>query len=392
MTRRARPKAFRRTASSKHSAVGCRCAPRPGAVAVGSGATTGWPSCIRAGGHPQQLALRGPLPTSHAGPDRAGEGRGIRACRRDVFTSHWPLTLARSGPDIEPGRGGRTVGGMVRPSLGLRSTRPALDRSAWLTSYLPAWSSRPASAATYAVGELLPHACWVGHYPGPGPRAGLTFGGHERAPAGLRGDPSSRAASPAPVGSYLAPSSGFAVAAAAAGRPSQLRGAELPTSWRSSTTPLRDDPLAPVDVVGAAWLSGVARHVAAPAAVRASCAWSRSFGKDLGGPSAEVGVGIPAVPRPGAADAGLRAATPGGPPATCRPADDAASLRAGTRDGRPPLTRTDALLADWLRRSRRLRRPTPTPGHSGRCRRLPGVLGPATIDAPGPALRGAGPG
>ncbi|GAA4690031.1 hypothetical protein GCM10023349_00420 [Nocardioides conyzicola] len=44
--------------------------------------------CIRAGGHPQQLALGGPLPTSHTGPDRAREGRGIRACKRAVFTRH----------------------------------------------------------------------------------------------------------------------------------------------------------------------------------------------------------------------------------------------------------------------------------------------------------------
>ena len=42
-TRRARPKAFRLTASSKHAVVGCRCAPRPCAVPLGSGTTAGWP-------------------------------------------------------------------------------------------------------------------------------------------------------------------------------------------------------------------------------------------------------------------------------------------------------------------------------------------------------------
>ena len=38
---------------------------------------------------------------------------------------------------------------MVRPSWEFDD--PDLDRSAWLASYLPAWSSRTASAATYAV-------------------------------------------------------------------------------------------------------------------------------------------------------------------------------------------------------------------------------------------------
>jgi Glycosyl hydrolases family 16 len=62
---------------------------------------------------------------------------------------HAPLatTLARPGSDIEPGR--RTVVVMVRPSWEFDD--PDLDRSTWLTSYLPAWSSRTASAATYAV-------------------------------------------------------------------------------------------------------------------------------------------------------------------------------------------------------------------------------------------------
>jgi hypothetical protein len=43
--RRARAKARLRSASARHAVVGCRCAPRPGAVPLGSGATNQDPDC-----------------------------------------------------------------------------------------------------------------------------------------------------------------------------------------------------------------------------------------------------------------------------------------------------------------------------------------------------------
>ena len=43
--RRAREKARLRSASARHPVVGCRCAPRPGAVPRGSGATNQVPAC-----------------------------------------------------------------------------------------------------------------------------------------------------------------------------------------------------------------------------------------------------------------------------------------------------------------------------------------------------------
>jgi sarcosine oxidase gamma subunit len=49
----------------------------------------GWAVRIRAGDHPQQLALQGPLATSDAGPDRSGGELGIRARVDDVFANHF---------------------------------------------------------------------------------------------------------------------------------------------------------------------------------------------------------------------------------------------------------------------------------------------------------------
>ena len=53
----------------------------------------GWTVRIRAGDHPQQLALQGPLTTSDAGPDRSDQGwepiSTIRARVNDVFANHF---------------------------------------------------------------------------------------------------------------------------------------------------------------------------------------------------------------------------------------------------------------------------------------------------------------
>ena len=81
--RRARAKARLRSASARHSAVGCRCAPRPGAVPFGSGTTDQDPGPVlrvRPCDHSQQLTLGGSLPASDAGPD-GSVGPRVRACR-----------------------------------------------------------------------------------------------------------------------------------------------------------------------------------------------------------------------------------------------------------------------------------------------------------------------
>ena len=44
---------------------------------------------IRAGDDPQQLALRGPLAATDAGPDRPRRGGGIRACVNVVSANHF---------------------------------------------------------------------------------------------------------------------------------------------------------------------------------------------------------------------------------------------------------------------------------------------------------------
>ena len=79
--RRARAKALRRTARSKHSSwVQMRTPTRCGARRDRARRPGGHRRPSRR--HPQQLAFRGPLPTSHAGPDRSREGRWVRACGR----------------------------------------------------------------------------------------------------------------------------------------------------------------------------------------------------------------------------------------------------------------------------------------------------------------------
>ena len=105
---------------------------------------------VRADDHPQQLALGGPLATSDAGPDRAvraaGPGHAGEMCSRATAPS-----LARSRPcDVRTGRSqpyGRAMAGTTRPGSSDDFDGSALDeRSGVAADYLPAWSSRAATA------------------------------------------------------------------------------------------------------------------------------------------------------------------------------------------------------------------------------------------------------
>ena len=123
VTRRARANALRRTARSKHSVVGCRCAPRPGAVPCGSGTTTGWPcaseptitrnnSLLAARRrHPMQVrtgpgvssagvidgrTTTGSLAVRRTDTEPGGSG-GVRACARNVLP-------AGASPQVRPRR------------------------------------------------------------------------------------------------------------------------------------------------------------------------------------------------------------------------------------------------------------------------------------------------
>ena len=55
---------------------------------------------VRAGGHPQQLALRGPLPAPDAGPDRTRGDRGVRAGGGACVRAPLSTTLPRTAPRI----------------------------------------------------------------------------------------------------------------------------------------------------------------------------------------------------------------------------------------------------------------------------------------------------
>src|SRR6478735_11277124 len=181
VTRRARPKAFRRTASSKHSAVGCRCAPRPGAVAVGSGATTGWPSASEPAvtRNNSLFAARFRHPTHvRTGPVGAeGSGHAGRMCSRATDDKTSALGQRISNWGAGPYRGGVPHGSQ---DFADDFDQTDVDRSTWLTSYLPAWSSRAASAATYTV----ENSCLSLSIP---PAQGLWCAGHHEPPLRVSG-------------------------------------------------------------------------------------------------------------------------------------------------------------------------------------------------------------
>ena len=102
---------------------------------------------VRACGHPQQLVLGGSLPASDAGPDRPREGDAVRARRRPTVGRHRGSTLPVTAAVPEPGaaRYGRVMW------FEDRFSGPDLDREVWFPHYLPAWSSRAATAASYRV-------------------------------------------------------------------------------------------------------------------------------------------------------------------------------------------------------------------------------------------------
>ena len=103
---------------------------------------------VRACGHPQQLVLGGSLPASDAGPDRPREGDAVRARRRPTVGRHRDSTLPVSAAVPEPGGHAPTVGAMWFED---RFSGPDLDREVWFPHYLPAWSSRAATAASYRL-------------------------------------------------------------------------------------------------------------------------------------------------------------------------------------------------------------------------------------------------
>ena len=146
--RRARTKARLRSASAKHSGVGCRCAPRPGAVPLGSAATNqapAWsfasvPATTRSNSrlaarsrHPMQVrtgpSLRVEMSSCETTADHHTGAEALfrngKACReRDDWRSD-PAHGSDSGP-----RGARTPGGFgTAPWRGLTLSvgRPSVD-------------------------------------------------------------------------------------------------------------------------------------------------------------------------------------------------------------------------------------------------------------------------
>ena len=77
-TRRARGKARRRTAALTHSAMGCTCAPRPGACEAGSGTT--WPDSATTRNN-SALAARSRQPTQVRTGPHTGKGSGQTTAR-----------------------------------------------------------------------------------------------------------------------------------------------------------------------------------------------------------------------------------------------------------------------------------------------------------------------
>jgi hypothetical protein len=91
-TRSARGNARRRSARSRHSAVGCRCAPRPGAVPRGSGRTAiVWPSAIATTRRRSDLVTRRRHPTQvRTGTDLARLCGGVRDIEQPTFARVYP--------------------------------------------------------------------------------------------------------------------------------------------------------------------------------------------------------------------------------------------------------------------------------------------------------------
>src|SRR6478752_6742722 len=138
--RRARAKARLRSASARHSAVGCRCAPRPGAVPLGSGTTNQepWfsasdPATTR---NNSRLAARSRQPMQvRTGPSPRV---GLSSCETTAEHSTGVAGSIRNGKGV----------GMV---LVDDFDGPELDTDVWLPHYLPMWSSREATRASYRL-------------------------------------------------------------------------------------------------------------------------------------------------------------------------------------------------------------------------------------------------
>ena len=97
---------------------------------------------VRAGDHPQQLALGGSLPASDAGPDRSRRA-GCRPGRQKTYGCAPPRinTTADRATDSEPGARRLPCSRMARRRASSdRFTGPTLDRAVWFPHYLPAWS------------------------------------------------------------------------------------------------------------------------------------------------------------------------------------------------------------------------------------------------------------
>ena len=97
---------------------------------------------VRAGGHPQQLALGGPLATPDARPDRTRRNRWRQGHR---CASHWP----------QPYRAGRLF-----PEPGVRRRSRRALRTASVPACRPSWTTSTATVSTRRSG--IPTTCRPG--------------------------------------------------------------------------------------------------------------------------------------------------------------------------------------------------------------------------------------
>ena len=176
--------------------MGCRCAPRPGIVAVGSGTTAAPCASEPATTRSNSLFAARSRQPMHVLTGAAGAVGSGQASVSGVRTTVVQSTGSRHQI---PNRAGRYRGRMPPAEAaadrrsGRRADRwyddfagPDLDRAVWLPHYLPAWSSRADSAAAYHLtnGSLVldipvdhPHWCAGDHEP-PLRVSGLQTGSH----------------------------------------------------------------------------------------------------------------------------------------------------------------------------------------------------------------------
>ena len=119
--RRARAKARVRSASARHAAVGCRCAPRPGAVPPGSGTTdqdSSWPCASGSATtrNNSRLAARRRQPM-HV---RTGPSGGVCVSSRETTGPHSTVAAPRFRTDRT-----RRPLGTALPTPPRRRVRPA---------------------------------------------------------------------------------------------------------------------------------------------------------------------------------------------------------------------------------------------------------------------------